>query len=261
MTAAWRSAVYVGHVMHHRLAPRRHRFVYDAFTMLIDIDELEALDARFRLFGHNRRAPVAFFDRDHGPCDGTDLRVWAEAEMRNAGLAVPGGAIRLLCLPRLLGFAFNPLTVWFCHDPEERLRVVIYEVRNTFGERRCYMIPVQDEDAVVRQSCDKAFYVSPFLPVDGTYSFRLSVPGQRLTLQIRHVLHGQTRLIAVQSGERGALEDGALAGVLLRFPLMTIKVVAAIHFEALRLWLKRIPLFRHSPARTPAVLARTGAPR
>ncbi|MBC6441483.1 MAG: DUF1365 domain-containing protein [Rhodospirillales bacterium] len=255
----WSSCVYVGQVMHHRLVPRRHRFVYDAFTMLLDIDEMVSLDASSRLFGHNRPAPIAFHDRDHGPCDGTSLRDWAESGIRRAGLPVPGGPIRLLCLPRVLGFAFNPLTIWLCHDRDDRLAVVIYEVRNTFGERRSYLIPVSGDEDVVRQSCPKALHVSPFFPVDGSYSFRLTPPDERFNVQIRYALDGDTRLIAVQTGERRALEDGALARALARFPLMTFKVIAAIHFEALRLWFKRVPLFRHRPAAAPDIVAETGA--
>jgi len=261
MMRTWHSCVYIGQVMHHRLTPKRHRFVYDAFTMLFDLDELEALDQRFRLFGYNRRAPVAFHDVDHGPCDGSDLRVWAQTEIRRAGLVVPNGPIRLLCLPRVFGFAFNPLTIWFCHDRAERLTTIIYEVRNTFGERQSYLLPVCSQDGIVRQSCAKAFHVSPFLPVAGSYSFRLARPDDRLMVQVRHMLEGEVRLVAVQTGERRHLEDGALSLALRRFPFMTFKIVAAIHVEAARLWLKRLPVFRHRPAKTPSVMAGGGAPR
>jgi DUF1365 family protein len=255
--AGWRSCLYVGDVMHHRLAPRRHRFAYRAFTMLVDIDELPALDRTFALFGHNRTRPISFHDSDHGPGDGSDLRSWAERHMRALGVAVPGGAIRILCLPRVLGFVFNPISVWFCHDRAENLAIVIYEVCNTFGERRSYLLPVPEgtgAGAIVRQSCGKAFHVSPFLPVAGEYRFRLALPDDRLLLQIQHLLDGAPRLVAVQTGEKVELTDGSLLRVLLRFPLMTAKVVAAIHWEAMKLWLKQVPLHRHVPARAPEVI-------
>lgn len=257
------SCLYLGRVMHHRLAPRRHRFDYGAFAMLVDLDELPALDRSLPLFGHNRRAPVAFHDRDHGPGDGSDLRAWIEGHMRAHGLSVPGGPIRILCLPRILGYVFNPLSVWFCHDREGELRHVLYEVCNTFGERRSYLLPVGDTaDGTLRQGCAKAFHVSPFLPVAGEYRFRLRPPDERLMLQIRHVIDGETRLVAVQTGERRPLDPRGLAAVLLRFPFMTLKVVAAIHLEALRLWLKKVPLHRHLPATAPEVMGpAVGAPR
>lgn len=255
MTATLRSCLYAGRVMHHRLAPRRHRFSYRAMTMLFDLDELPELDHRFALFGHNRRRPIAFHDADHGPGDGSDLRTWVEGHMAAQGVAVPGGAIRILCLPRLFGYVFNPISVWFCFDKAERLAVVLYEVANTFGEKRSYLLPVEDGGGdVLRQSCAKGFHVSPFLPVAGEYRFRLSPPSDTMMLQIRHVVAGETRLIALQTGKRGTLDNGGMLAVLLRFPLMTAKVIAAIHFEALRLWLKRVPFHRHRPSRMPEVM-------
>lgn len=259
MSSGLHSCLYVGQVMHHRLAPRRHRFSYRAMTMLFDLDELATLDRRFALFGHNRSRPVAFHDADHGPRDGSDLRAWVEGHIAAHGFAVPGGAIRILCLPRLFGYVFNPISVWFCHDREGNLAMTLYEVANTFGERRSYLLPADPgPDGVMRQSCRKAFHVSPFLSVEGGYRFRLAVPGDALSLQIRHVVNGETLLVALQTGRRVALEEGAMAGVLLRFPLMTAKVIAAIHFEALRLWLKRVPFHRHTRATTAEV---TGAVR
>jgi uncharacterized protein len=255
MTEALQSCLYTGRVMHHRLAPRRHRFSYSAMTMLFDLDELPELDRRFALFGYNRARPIAFHDADHGPGDGSDLRAWVEGHMAARGIAVPGGAIRILCLPRLFGYAFNPISVWFCFDRQERLAVMLYEVANTFGERRSYLLAVEDgADGILRQSCAKGFHVSPFLPVAGEYRFRLTPPADSVMLQIRHIVAGETRLIALQTGKRAALDDGGMLRVLLRFPLMTAKVITAIHFEALRLWLKRVPFHRHRPAQMPEVM-------
>ena len=254
------SSIYVGRIMHHRMAPR-HRFSYRAFSMLLDIDELPELDHGSRLFGYNRPALMAFHDHDHGPGDGSSLRMWAEGHLRSAGMDVIGGSIRILCLPRMFGYAFNPISVWFCHQLNGELAAVIYEVRNTFGERRSYLIPADStasEDRVFRHSCAKAFHVSPFLPVEGNYHFRLTVPGDDLMLQIQHVMDGKPRLVAIQSGKRAPFSSKELIRILLRFPLMTVKVFTAIRFEAVRLWLKRVPVHDHVPATTPEVLGQSG---
>ena len=256
------SCIYAGEIMHHRMAPQSHRFCYRAFAMLLDLDELPALDKTSRLFGYNRRALVSFHDRDHGPGDGSNLRAWAEGHMAQAGLDVTCGPIRILCLPRMFGYAFNPISVWFCHRRDGVLAAVIYEVCNTFGERRSYLIPADPDTpggGILRQSCAKVFHVSPFLPIKGEYRFRLGVPDKTLMLQIRHVIDGRPRMIAVQTGKRLPFTATSLARIVLRFPAMTFKVFAAIRFEALRLWLKRAPLHRHVPASTPEVLHGNGS--
>ena len=255
------SAIYVGRIMHHRMAPQQHRFSYRSFSMLLDLDDLPALDRTSRLFGYNRSAPIAFHDQDHGPGDGSCLRTWAEEHMHRTGIPVDGGPIRILCMPRMFGYVFNPISVWFCHRRDGELAAVIYEVRNTFGERRSYLVPVEDresQDGILRQSCAKVFHVSPFLPIAGNYHFRLTVPDTRLMLQIQHMIDGRPRLIAIQTGERMTFDASSLARVLLRFQVMTLKVFAAIRFEALRLWLKRAPIHDHVPATTPDVLTQPG---
>lgn len=254
------SGIYVGRIMHHRMAPKQHRFSYRAFSMLLDIDELPELDLGSLLFGHNRPALLAFHDRDHGPGDGSSLRDWAEGHLASAGIDTSGGPIRILCLPRMFGYVFNPISVWFCHHRNGDLAAVIYEVRNTFGERRCYLIPTggtPSGDRVIRHRCAKAFHVSPFLPVEGDYHFRLTLPDDNLMLQIQHVMDGKPRLVAIQTGQRTPFGSRGLMRILLRFPAMTVKVFAAIRFEALRLWLKRIPIHDHVPATTPEVLSPT----
>jgi hypothetical protein len=258
---SWASSIYVGQIMHHRMAPQQHRFSYRSFSMLLDLDELPALDQTSRLFGYNRSTPIAFHDRDHGPGDGSCLRTWAEEHMQKAGIPVPGGPIRILCLPRMFGYVFNPISVWFCHHRDGGLAATIYEVCNTFGERRSYLIPVTNRvrhNGILRQSCAKAFHVSPFLPIEGNYHFRLTVPDARLMLQIQYLIDGQTRLIAIQTGERMAFDARSLARVLVQFPVMTLKVFAAIRFEALRLWLIQAPVHDHVPATTPDVLSQPG---
>jgi DUF1365 family protein len=239
------SALYVGHVMHRRLRPRAHRLAYSMLSLLLDLDEIDALDGQLRLFSRNGCNVYSFRDRDHGNGSAEPLRAQVERICDCAGIRLDGGPIRLLTMPRILGFAFNPISVFFCHDREGRLRAILYEVNNTFGERHSYLIPVAQGAGPVRQHCDKGFHVSPFMPMDLRYGFRVVPPGQRLAIAIT-VSDSQGRvLVAVHSARRHALTDAALARALVTHPLLTGKVVGAILWEALKLWLKRVPVHRH----------------
>jgi DUF1365 family protein len=246
------SAIYNGTVGHERLRPRRHRLRYGVFSLLLDLDELPELDQRLRLFAYNRRGPLAFHDADHGPTTGEPLRPWAEDRMRDAGIEPDGGPIRLLCYPRIFGYVFNPLSVYFCHRRDGTLAAILYEVCNTYSERHTYVLPVRDDGrAVIRQSCRKLLYVSPFIGMDADYHFRIVPPDEEVNIVIRQEDADGLLLAAYFKGRRESLTDCALARALLRFPLMTVKIVAAIHWEALRLWVKGCRVFRHVPARMP----------
>lgn len=236
------SALYVGRVMHQRLRPRRHRLAYRIYSVLVDIDELPQLHERLRLFSVDRFNLFSFHAGDYGDGSGRDLRAQVEARLREAGLPT-GGAIRLLTMPRLLGHVFNPLSVWFCHAPGGELQAIVYEVNNTFGQRHSYLIPVDDASGpVVDQRCDKRMYVSPFNGMDLRYRFRIAAPGESVSIGVSvHDADGAV-LNARQDGQRTALSDLALLRVFLTHPLLTLKVVAAIHWQALRLWIKRVPL-------------------
>ncbi len=235
------SCLYEGEVMHCRLRPMRHRFVYRVFSMLVDLDEIPSLAARLRLFRHNRFGLFGFHDRDHGPRDGSALRPWVERHLAEHGIAVDGGKIYLHCFPRLLGYGFNPLSIFWCYDRAGALRAVLYEVKNTFGEQHTYLIPVaQDHEkgASLRQQARKIFYVSPFIGMDADYHFQVREPGDRLAILIRETVPEGDLLIATHFGRRRALTDRGLLRAFLLFPLMTLKVILGIHWEALRLWLK-----------------------
>lgn len=245
------SAIYRGEVVHKRLRPKRHRLRYRVFSLLLDLDELPVLDRDLRLFGHNRFAPISFHDRDHGPATGEPLRPWVEARLAEAGIDIDGGTVRLLCYPRIFGYVFNPLSVYFCHRRDGTLAAILYEVCNTFRERHTYVIPVANGgDGAVRQRCRKALYVSPFIGMEADYHFVIRPPGEGVSLAIRETDHEGPLLVAVFTGARAALDDRTLAGLLVRFPFLTLKVIAGIHWEALRLWLKGLPLNRHRPATT-----------
>ena len=245
------SCLYFGRVLHTRRLPFRHRLAYRVFSLYLDLDELPALSRRLRLFAHNRFALLSFHDRDHGARDGTALRPWLEAHLAEAGLDLEGGAVRLLCFPRLLGYAFNPLTIWFCHHRDGRLMALLYEVRNTFGEKHGYLIPVDPArapGAPVVQSCDKGFYVSPFIEMTATYHFRLAEPDERLAVLIRQWTPEGELLLASHTGRRAPLDDRRLLRALLAYPLMTLKVIAGIHWHAVKLWLKGARTVPRPPA-------------
>lgn len=241
------SALYSGAVTHRRLKPRRHFLRYRVMQGLFDLDELPVLDRRLRMFGHNRAAPFSFHDRDHGDGSGS-LRTWAERQLGAAGLPGPWGEIRILCMPRLMGYVFNPLSVYFCHDAAGQLRGMIYEVNNTFGGRHAYVLPAEEDGSVVRQACPKTFYVSPFLPMDLTYQFRIAPPARSVVVDVAACDCDGPVLAARFSGEARPLTDRALFGALLSFPAMTLKVIAGIHWEALKLLLAGL---RFSPGPTP----------
>jgi hypothetical protein len=244
------SAIYNGTVVHERVRPKHHRLRYDVFTMLLDLDELPELDRRFRLFGYNRAAVFSFHDRDHGPTTGDALRPWVEACLADAGLESDGGPIRLLCYPRIFGYAFNPLSVYFCYRRDGALAAILYEVCNTYRERHTYIIPVDDPaQRVIKQHCGKALYVSPFIGMEAEYHFRIVPPADGVNIVIRQEDADGLLLAASFQGARMPMAARTLARTLIRFPLLTLKVIGGIHWEAARLWLKGIPVFRHQPAR------------
>jgi DUF1365 family protein len=244
-----RSALYPGTVTHARMKPRQHRLRYSIFWMLFDLDELESLGRTHRLFGYNKPALISFHDRDHGDRYGQPLRPWAERQMRSAGVAPDGGRIELMCMPRVLNHVFNPISVWFCRDRDERLRVVIYEVNNTFGERHSYALKVEDPDAeVLEQGCDKALYVSPLMDMDLAYAFRVRPPGRKTSVSIAASDAQGPVLTASFAGQRLEISDATLFSTWLAHPLLSLKVLAGIHWEALRTWLKGIG-FRANPRR------------
>lgn len=239
------AALYHGHVLHRRLRPAVHVLRYRVLHLLLDIDRIDELAQRLRLFSHGRFNLFSFHDRDVG--DGKALRRHAERLLREAGLAPDGGRILLLTMPRMLGYAFNPLSTWFCHDADGRLRAVIYEVSNTFGERHNYVIEAKPDAVTLHQSAGKRFHVSPFLPMDLAYAFRIQPPGQRLGIGITVSDEQGPILAAVHTARREDLSDSALLRASFAYPFATLKVTSGIHWEALKLWLKRVPLFRKPP--------------
>ncbi len=234
------SALYVGSVFHRRLTPRPHRFRYRLYWLLLDLDELPRLDAELSFFVHNRRGLFSLNDRDHGDGGAMPLRAQAERLLAESGIDLRGGAIRLLCMPRTLGYAFNPLSVYFCHAKDGVLAALIYEVHNTFGERHSYVLPAAQTPGDLRHGCAKALFVSPFLPMGLRYEFHVAPPGESLVLAIRVSGRDGVALRAALTAERRELSDGALLRAGLAVPAIGIKTMAAIHWQAARLWLKGV---------------------
>lgn len=257
-----RSGLYTGKVMHERSFPRRHRLSYAVWYLLADLDELPELDRRVAGFAHNRPAPVGFFDADHGPRDGSPLRPWIEARLAEAGVALEGGAVRLLTFPRIFGYVFNPISVWFCHGPDDDLRAILYEVSNTFGEWHDYLVPVLPGDVMgngrassVRTIFDKQLYVSPFIDMAASYDFTTRVPDERVSVVVRETAAGGRVLVATLGAARRPLTAASLASVLARYPLVTLKVIGGIHWEALKLRLKGAPYRRRgAPPASPMTI-------
>ena len=239
------ASLYFGDVMHARLKPVGHRFRYRVMSLLIDLDRLDEADRQCQLFGVNRAALYSFHEADHGGRDGSSLRAYAQACANEQGISLTGGRVWLLCYPRLLGYTFNPLSVYFCTRADGALALIIYEVRNTFGEIHSYVLPVGPGEvtaAGLRQEQDKLFYVSPFVAMATRYRFRISPPGEEVRLRILEVDAEGPLLAATFSGRRRALTTRALLSAFVTLPLLTLKIVGAIHWEALRLWLKGVKL-------------------
>jgi uncharacterized protein len=245
--AAVAAYLLVGRVMHERLRPVRHRFVYPLFCVRVDLARLATLDSWW--FGIDRRRPLSLFTRDHGPRTGGDLQAWMRQRLADAGIPADG-EIWLQTMPRVFGYAFNPVSFWFCHDAQGRLRALLAEVRNTFGARHAYLLSARDHAPIEADTvlvCRKTLHVSPFCKVEGDYAFRVREDKRHASVGIDYS-DRQGLLIRTSIGSRmqPLTCAGALAS-LARQPLLTILVVVRIHWQALRLWFKKVPFYGKHP--------------
>jgi len=253
MSGDLKSALFPGHVTHARLKPKVHKLAYRIYSLLLDLDELDVLDRKLKLFSVDRFNLFSFYSKDRGDRSGSDLKAQVERAMLSAGMQPDGGPIRLLTMPRLLGWAFNPLSVFFCYNRDETLRAILWEVDNTFGERHGYMIPVeQGHGTEIVQHCDKAFYVSPFMDMDLRYTFRVLPPQEKLSIRIETFDAEGPVLTARHLAKRTELTDAALLKAFFAIPFLTLRVVGGIHWEALKIWLKGVGLrIRPKPPQVP----------
>ena len=253
------ASVYEGAVKHWRLKPKQHRLRYSVFSFLLDIDRLDETAARLTWFSRGRFNLFSFYDCDYGTGKPRDLSGYIRGVLADAGYD-DIGRIMLLAYPRMLGYAFNPLAVYYCYDLHDRLSVMIYEVRNTFGGRHSYLIPV--EGGKIDQQADKVFHVSPFNDMNMRYRFVLSEPDENVRLFIQTADAEGPVLNAAFAGRRSALTNGKLLSLFFRFPLMTVKVIAGIHWEALKLLSKgmRLKPGRPDPA-TPVTVVGAKPPQ
>lgn len=242
------SAIYQGQVMHHRLRPKAHRFVYRVSACLFNLDELPLLAKEIPCFSYNQFNLWSFYDQDYGEGSKVPINQQIRTYLQSQGYDLGKGKIFLLCYPRLLGYVFNPLSVYYCYDETEQLRLILYEVSNTFAQKHKYLLQVDTQGAqntpyIVRQACNKTFYVSPFIPMQCRYDFRMRIPDEHVLVGIRQHDQAGAFLHAVFQGQRQDFTQANLVRTWIRHPFMTLKVIAGIHWEALRLWRKKIPFY------------------
>lgn len=246
MTSALQPSVFFGAVMHERRLPAVNRFVYRMAWLRLPLSKLDT--CANALLGIDRRAVFSLRSADYGPRDGSALLPWIRGLLASHGLASQaGGEVVLQTMPRLFGYVFNPVSFWFCHDPAGELRVVLAEVNNTFGERHNYLIhhpdvrPIENGDELFAR---KVFHVSPFFDVSGEYRFGFGSREALRYVTIDYFVDGELQLATRIAGAGQPLETSAMRKWLFRFPLMTLGVIARIHWQALRLWFKKVPFFR-----------------
>ena len=235
------SKIYTGKVIHKRFKPKEHYFKYNVFSLLIDLNELEEINKYIKFFSYNKFNIISFYDKDHGDRDGSSIKLWVKKNLRNIGIMTEDISIKLLCYPRIFGYVFNPLSTYFVYNKYSELISIFYEVKNTFGEQHTYIFKAQDEKTV-QNKCKKKFYVSPFIEMDCEYHFKTLNPREQLSVVINQNDKDGKLLFASQDGISKDFNNKNLILSYLTHPLMTFKIIGAIHYEAFKLWAKRIKL-------------------
>ena len=230
------SCIYNGEVTHTRFKPVRHFLKYKTFSLLIDLDEINYLDKSIGIFSHNKFNIFSFYDKDHGNRDGGNLKDWVISNLKKFGVKENITNIKVLCYPRILGYVFNPLSIFYCYE-KDKLVAIFYEVKNTFNEQHTYIFKIKNNDEII-QKCRKKFYVSPFMDMETFYNFKLLNPNDKLSVFIKQTDADGTILTATQTGDKKEFSFKQLAINFIKYPLMTIKIISSIHYEALLLWKK-----------------------
>jgi len=230
------SCIYNGEVNHTRFKPVKHFLNYKTFSLFIDLDEIEKLDKTISIFSHNKFNIFSFYNKDHGDRDGNCLKKWVISNLKKYKIEGNISKIKILCYPRIFGYVFNPLSIFYCYE-NEKLKSIFYEVKNTFNEQHTYIFKIKDGEEI-RQKCKKKFYVSPFMDMETYYNFKLIDPSQRLSVMIKQTDAEGTVLTATQTGDKKEFNFKQLLINFFKYPLMTLKIISSIHFEALLLWKK-----------------------
>ena len=230
------SCIYNGEVTHTRFKPVRHFLKYKTFSLLIDLDEINLLDKSIGIFSHNKFNIFSFYDKDHGDRDGGNLKNWVISNLKKFQIKEKITNIKVLCYPRILGYVFNPLSIFYCYE-KDKLVAIFYEVKNTFNEQHTYIFKIKNNEEII-QKCRKKFYVSPFMDMETFYNFKLLNPNDKLSVFIKQTDADGTILTATQTGDKKEFSFKQLAINFLKYPFMTIKIIGSIHYEALLLWKK-----------------------
>lgn len=230
------SCIYNGEVNHTRFKPVKHFLNYKTFSLFIDLDEIEQLDKSISIFSHNKFNIFSFYNKDHGDRDGNCLKKWVISNLKKYKIEGNISKIKILCYPRIFGYVFNPLSIFYCYE-NDKLKSIFYEVKNTFNEQHTYIFKIKDGEEI-KQKCKKKFYVSPFMDMETFYNFKLIDPNQRLSVMIKQTDAEGTVLTATQTGYKKEFNFKQLLINFFKYPLMTLKIISSIHFEALLLWKK-----------------------
>jgi len=238
------SCIYNGKVIHKRFKPKEHYFKYSVFSFLIDLSELKKIDQEISFFSLNKFNLISFYEKDHGERDGSSLKEWVKKNLEQNRIETVNIKIKLLCYPRIFGYVFNPLSIFFVYNHNDKLISILYEVKNTFNEQHTYVFRVDDENKLIQNNCSKKFHVSPFIEMNCKYFFRILSPDEKLSVIIDQYDQEGKILFASQDGKRAELNSNQLFKSYLKHHLMTIKIISAIHFEAFKLWMKGIKIIK-----------------
>jgi len=230
------SCIYNGIVKHHRFKPIKHSLNYKTFSLLIDLDEIENLTKNISIFSFNKFNVFSFYNIDHGERDGSSVKEWVLKNIKKFNISNNITKIKLLCYPRIFGYVFNPLSIFYCYE-NNRLKAIFYEVKNTFNEQHTYIFKIKNDEKI-EQKCKKKFYVSPFMNMETYYNFKLLSPKEKLSIFIKQTDGEETILTATQTGDRKEFSFKQLLFNFFKYPLMTIKIISSIHYEAFFLWKK-----------------------
>jgi|TARA_B110000444_G_scaffold253024_1_gene283199 DUF1365 family protein len=230
------SCIYNGVVKHQRFKPIKHSLNYKTFSILVDLDEIEILDQNISIFSLNKFNIFSFYNIDHGARDGNSLKEWILKYIKKFNISNNITKIKLLCYPRIFGYVFNPLSIFYCYE-KNNLKAIFYEVKNTFNEQHTYIFKINSHEKI-EQRCKKKFYVSPFMNMETYYNFKLLNPKEKLSIFIKQTDGEETVLTATQTGDKKEFSFKQLLINFFKYPLMTIKIISSIHYEAFFLWKK-----------------------